>query len=168
MGSKYYLALDQALKISGFAVYYISRLESCGTIETNPTHPIEDRLNTIWQHLDILDNKYNFDHVFFEDTQKQVNMETYKRLCWVQGVIILWCRKHGIPFTILAPSHWRKILKDEFGISFGRKREEQKKAAQEWVKKNFKDFQDVSEDECDAICLGTAGLAELQRNRSAF
>ena len=163
-----YLALDQALKVTGWAVFYNTRLEKVGTISTNPTYPIHIRLNTIWQHLNILNEQEHFDYVFFEDVQKQVNVETFKRLCYVQAVIMLWCNHNKIEYTILSPSHWRKVLKDSFGINFGRKREEQKEAAQEWVHKNFKSFQEATEDECDAVCLGCAGIDELDRNRSAW
>ena len=163
-----YLALDQALKISGWAIFNNTRLEKIGTISTNPTYPIHVRLSTIWQHLDILYNKEHFEYVFFEDVQKQTNVETFKRLCYVQAVIMLWCNHNKIDYTILSPSHWRKVIKDNYQVNFGRKREEQKSAAKEWVHSNFNDFTDATEDECDAVCLGTAGIIELDKNRSAW
>lgn len=163
-----YLALDQALNTSGWAIFYNTRLEKIGTIKTNPTHAIHIRLGSIWRRLDELLEKEHFEYVFLEDTQKQTNAETYKKLCYVQAVILVWCFHNNIDYMILSPSHWRKIIKDEFGVSFGRKREEQKKAAQEWVHKNFEDFTDATEDECDAICIGCAGIKEKNRNKSAF
>ena len=163
-----YLALDQALNVSGWAIFYNTELEKIGTIETNPTYSIHIRLGTIWKHLDMLLEQEKFEYVFLEDTQKQVNLETYKKLCYVQAVILLWCFHHKIEYTILSPSHWRKIIKDNYKINFGRKREEQKAAAQKWVHENFESFQNAAEDECDAICLGTAGIIELNKNRSAF
>ena len=42
-----YLALDQALNTSGWAIFYNTRLEKIGTIKTNPTYAIHIRLGTI-------------------------------------------------------------------------------------------------------------------------
>jgi len=163
-----YLALDQALKTSGWAIFYNTELEKIGTIETSPIYSIHIRLGTIWKHLDMLFEQEKFEYIFLEDTQKQTNLETYKKLCYVQAVILLWCFHHGVGYTILSPSHWRKILKDKFGVSFGRKREEQKRAAVNWVKEKYVSFQNISEDEADAVCIGIAGIAELDKNRSAW
>ena len=68
--------------------------------------------------------------------------------------------------TVLAPSHWRSILKSQFGIGFGRSRAEQKKSARGFVKDHYNI--DVSEDEADAICIGIAGIIEKNSKKSAF
>ena len=68
--------------------------------------------------------------------------------------------------TVLAPSHWRSILKSPFGIGFGRSRAEQKKSARGFVKDHYNI--DVSEDEADAICIGIAGIIEKNSKKSAF
>lgn len=162
-----YLALDQALQTTGYAVFEDDKLIKWGTFSTNASHPIEERLYTIQQQLTELDKQYNIGHVFFEDTQKQVNLDTYKRLCYVQSIIMLWCRNRGgIQYNILSPSHWRKILKDKYKINWGRKREEQKQAALEWVRQRYEGS--FTMDSADAVCIGEAGLIELNQNRSAF
>lgn len=80
---------------------------------------------------------------------------------------MLWCAGvENLQFDILSPSHWRSVLKDKYAVSFGRKREEQKKAAQQLVERLYKI--QVSQDEADAICLGLAGIEEYNKNRSAF
>ena len=71
-----------------------------------------------------------------------------------------------MPYTILAPSHWRSILKDKYGQGFGRARAEQKKVAQELVEKEC--GVSATSDEADAICIGLAGIIEYNKNRSAF
>lgn len=164
-----FCGLDQALKISGYAIFDNEILKSWGTLETNPTHSIEQRLHTIWKHLDMLHNEYPFNYMFFEDTQKQINQDTYKRLCYVQAVVMLWCFWNHIEFTVLSPSHWRKVIRDKYGINFGRKREEQKAAAVQWVKNNYNlGMSKITEDECDAVCICAAGMLEYNKNRSAF
>ena len=163
----FYLALDQALQTSGYAIFDNDKLVKWGTFSTKASDSIEERLYTIQQELTKLDQQYNIGYVFFEDTQKQVNLDTYKRLCYVQSVVMLWCRNRGgIRYNILSPSHWRKILKDKYKINWGRKREEQKQAALNWVQQEYKG--DFTTDSADAICIGKAGLLELNKNRSAF
>ena len=163
----FYLALDQALQTTGYAIFEDDKLVKWGTFSTNPSFPIEERLYTIQQELTKLDQHYNIGYVFFEDTQKQANLDTYKRLCYVQSVIMLWCRNRGgIKYKILSPSHWRKILKDKHQINWGRKREEQKQAALKWVRQEYDGK--FTTDSADAICIGQAGLIELNQNRSAF
>lgn len=161
------LSLDQALQTTGYAIFEDEKLIKWGTFSTNASYPIEERLYTIQQKLTELDQQYNIGYVFFEDTQKQVNLDTYKRLCYVQSVIMLWCRNRGgIHYNILSPSHWRKILKDKYKINWGRKREEQKQAALDWVRQEYNEK--FTTDSADAVCIGRAGLLELNKNRSAF
>lgn len=164
-----YLGLDQALRCSGYSIFDDNKLKVWGTFETNNTQEIEVRLFTIYKHLDKLYADYSFEHVFFEEVQKQVNVETFKRLCYVQAIVMIWCYKNNINFTILSPSHWRKIIKDKYGVSFGCKREEQKQAALKFAEENYDSGnQEFTSDEADAICIGAAGYIEYNKNRSAW
>lgn len=160
------LSLDNALNLSGWAVWENSQLKKYGTFQTKSSETIENRLAAIWDYLTVLWTKYNFTHIFFEDVQKQTNTITYQRLCYVQAIILLWCQNHKIPYTILSPSHWRKVLNTKYGIKYGRSRADQKAAAQEFVKQHYS--LSLGEDICDAINLGHAGLLEYKKNESAF
>ena len=161
------LSLDQALQTSGYAIFEDNKLIKWGTFSTNASLPIEKRLDTIYNQLTLLDEEYNFDYIFFEDTQKQVNLDTYKRLCYVQAIIMLWCKQCGVKeYIVLSSSHWRKLLKDKYKVAWGRKREEQKKAAQQLVEQLFD--KKVTQDEADAICINVAGQIEYNKNKSAF
>lgn len=161
-----YLALDQALNTSGWAIFYDSNLEKFSTFSTKSSAPIGERLWTIWQRLDDLNQIYDFNFIFFEDIQHQANLETYKKLAFCQAAIILWCWHHNKNYLILSPSHWRSILKDNYKISFGKTRPEQKKAAQQLVKQQYNI--NATQDEADAICIGMAGIKEYNKNQSAF
>lgn len=161
------LALDQALKITGYAVFEGKELIDYGTFFIPAHKPIEERLNLVMKHLYELDQKYDFSEVFFEDIQNQQNNETYKKLAYVQAVIMIWCYNKPYKFTILSPSHWRAILKQfNNGFSFGRARVEQKQKAIEFVSTYF--HKEVSSDEADAICLGYAGILEREKNKNAW
>lgn len=160
------LSLDQALNVTGYAIFDNHELTSWGHFKTTSSKPIEHRLCEIWKHLNDLLNQYNFEYVVFEDIQKQTNQETYKKLAYVQAAVMIWCYNQNIKFTIYSPSHWRKILKETYNVIFGRKREEQKKAAIEFV--NHMNNMIVSSDEADAICIGYAYLAPNAKSINEF
>lgn len=161
------LCLDQSMRSTGWAIFEDGELWKWGTF-TIPAHkPIEQRLQMIISELNNIITNFPIREVFFEDIQKQANIETYKKLAFVQAAIMIWCYNNDLKFTILAPSHWRGVLKSAFnGYGFGRARVEQKQKAIEFCK-NFLDVE-VSSDEADAICLGKAGLIENASKRSAF
>lgn len=161
-----YLALDQALQTTGWAIYQDDQLIEFGHFNIPAGKAIEQRLFAIMKHLSELENKFNVQYIFFEDIQSQQNKETYKKLAYVQAAIMIWCYNTDHKFSILSPSHWRSLLKDKYKINFGKARAEQKKAAQELVRQLFKI--EATEDECDAICIGLAGLQEKNKKTSAF
>ena len=161
-----YLALDQALQTTGFAAFDEKELIEVGSFSISANKNIEERLGIFEERLDQLYTAYHFEHLFFEDIQKQQNVETFKRLSYVQAVIFLWCWRNNIPYTVLSPSHWRSIIKEHYKINFGRSRKEQKKVAQHFISTKYKI--NSTEDECDAACIGLAGIHELNTTRSAF
>lgn len=161
-----YLALDQALNTSGWAIFNNSNLEKFSTFSTKSSDPIEKRLAQIWDELKKIHLSYHFEFIFFEDIQHQANLETYKKLAFCQAAVLLWCQFHNIDYIILSPSHWRSVLKEHYKQSFGKTRPEQKKAAQQLVKQQY-DIS-VTQDEADAICIGMAGIKEYQKTKSAF
>lgn len=161
-----YLSLDQAARVTGWAVFDDKTVKEYGTFSIKSSLPIEQRLAQFWQELNELKNKFEPNYIFFEDIQNQHNNETYKKLAYIQAAIILWCYFNDIKFSVLAPSHWRKIIKEKCGASFGKKREEQKEAAIQFVKDKLNI--EVTSDEADAITLGYAGIIEKEQNKSAF
>jgi len=54
------------------------------------------------------------------------------------------------------PSEWRRPIKEHLGVSWPKKSEDQKRLAQQIVKKLYEI--DVSEDEADSICIGWAAM----------
>jgi Holliday junction resolvasome RuvABC endonuclease subunit len=150
------LSLDQALRVSGYAVFEDCpegwKLVESGTFEVGSTGDMGKRLVGFSDNLDELYRKHRFTHLVFEDIQLQNgNVTTYKSLAYVQAVAIIWCFNRSMPYTLYAPSHWRKLL----GGVWGRKREDQKKKAVEVVKERV-GFDTKSSDEADAICIGLA------------
>lgn len=152
--SSSFLALDQSLNTSGWAIYKEGELVNSGTFTTDKKSDEGSKIGEIFIWLCSMHNEYEFEHLVFEDVQNQQNENTYKKLSRVQGAIIAWCEIQGIDYDILAPSHWRSVL----GGSWGRKRDEQKAHAVEYA--SSVSGREVGSDEADAICIGMSFLKE--------
>ena len=150
------LALDQSLQTTGWAIFDNQSLIAFNHWSIPSNRPIELRLNEIWGALNSVKNDYEpIDKIIFEDIQMQRgNAATYKKLAYVQAAIMMWCYK----YEIFPASHWRKIIKDSFGVSFGKSRADQKSAAKQFVKTKFAVA--ATEDEADAILIGLAAAAD--------
>lgn len=144
------LALDQASRTSGWAVFSDGELIAHGTF-TFTNANVAERLFHIHDKVTELIDKYEIDEIQFEDIQYQANVTnnvaTFKILAEVYGVIDELAYRLKIPARAVPPVTWRAIL----GIP-GRTRAAQKKAAQEYVLNTF--GIKVPEDEADAICIG--------------
>ena len=161
------LALDQASRVTGVAIFDDDKLVKYGTFEIKSNQELGKRLTKFLENLDKLYAAYHFDAVAYEDIQLQMgNVETYKKLAYIQAMILFWCEKHEKNLYCLSPSHWRKILKDKYGMSWGRKRAEQKQTAIDFIQEHYE--KEVDSDTADAICIGCAANIEINKNKSAF
>lgn len=161
------LALDQASRVTGVAIFDDDKLVKYGTFEIKSNQELGKRLTQFLENLDKLYAAYHFDAVAYEDIQLQMgNVETYKKLAYIQAMILFWCEKNEKNLYCLSPSHWRKILKDKYGMSWGRKRAEQKQTAIDFIQEHYK--KEVDSDTADAICIGCAANIEINKNESAF
>lgn len=158
-----FLALDQALGTSGWAVFDDKILIAADTFSVSKTVSMDRRLLEIYKNLTNLYHEYEFEKIYFEDIQLQAgNTLTYKHLAYAQAAIILWCGHMNMDWSMSAPSHWRKVL----GGGFGRKRAEQKRYAIQLVQKWYNI--EVSSDIADAICIGRAAIQESREKKVAF
>lgn len=155
------LALDQAMITTGWAILKDNKMINKGIFKTKSSLPIEERLGQIWKSINELRQEYEIDYIVFEDIQSQGNVETYKKLAYVQAAIYLYCYFNEIQCSTLGPSRWRSILNIK-----GRKREEQKQAAIDYVKNKCNI--NCTSDEADAICIGFAYIEEKKKTTSAF
>ena len=158
-----FLALDQSLSCTGWAVFDDKKLIAADTFSISKTAPMDRRLLGIYKNLTDLYHEYEFEKIYFEDIQLQAgNALTYKHLAYAQAAIILWCGHMNIDWSMSAPSHWRKVL----GGGFGRKRAEQKRYAIQLVQKWYNI--EVLSDIADAICIGRAAIQESREKKVAF
>ena len=161
------LALDQASRVTGVAIFNDDKLVKYGTFEIKSNQELGKRLTQFLENLDKLCAAYHFDTIAYEDIQLQMgNVETYKKLAYIQAMILFWCEKHEKNLYCLSPSHWRKVLKDKYGMSWGRKRAEQKQTAIDFIQEHYE--KEVDSDTADAICIGCAANIELNKTESAF
>lgn len=150
------LALDQSSRCSGWAYFENNKLKQHGKFIAED-EDIGERLFFIKNKVLELIDKYDVEEIVFEDIQFQKsvngisvpeNVKTFKMLAMVFGVVYELCTELKIPHEAVLASTWKSSL----GIK-GSKRDEQKRNAQKFVIKEY--GIKPSQDECDAICIGT-------------
>lgn len=147
------LALDQSTRVTGWAVFADGDLQEYGKFDAeNAGMDIGKRLTYIRTKVWSLIEKHDIQKVVLEEIQLQStvgnNVVTYKKLAYVQAIIIQLLDELKMPYEIVASSSWKSTL----GIK-GRARTEQKKNAQIYVNTIY--GIKATQDECDAICIGT-------------
>lgn len=153
------LSLDQASRITGWAVFDNNILLDHGTFTTdNPD--IGERLHRIREFVAQQIADYGIEYVAFEDIQLQRdkinNVQTFKVLAEVFGVIYELIIALELPYTIVHSQTWKSTC----GIK-GKTRDEQKRNAKEFVTNTY--GIKATQDESDAICIGTHILKQLNK-----
>ena len=145
------LALDQASRVSGWAIFEDDNLEQYGKIDVSKYFELGERLHQIRQEVEHLIDDEHIDAVVLEDIymdgQRVNNVQTFKALAEVFGVLYELCIDMEKPVEAVLAGTWKSTL----GIK-GKTRPEQKRNAQEWVVQNY--GVRPTQDECDAICIG--------------
>lgn len=154
------LAIDQASRTSGYAIFSDNTLIASGTFTFDDDF-IPKRLVKIRNKVIELIQKYNIEMVLLEDIQLQGqtnNVSTHKILAEVLGVLEELCAELKIPHEVIHSQTWKSTLNIK-----GRERATQKKNAQEFVFNTYN--LKVSQDESDAICIGSH---YIKSKKSAF
>lgn len=154
------LALDQASRTSGYAVFQEDKLIASGTF-TYEDDDFSLRLVKIRNKVIALIEQYNINKILLEDIQLQGqtnNVETYRKLAEVRGVLSELAREMDIPHEIIHSQTWKSTLNIK-----GRDRATQKRNAQAFVTSTY--GKKVTQDESDAICIGAHYIIS---NKSAF
>ncbi len=145
-GKKRILILDDSTTTTGWAVFDDQDLVGYGKIQMTQKHPVE-RIAALKQWMLSMLVKWQPDRVAIEDIQKQENMQIFKVLGHLQGVLINALYEHKTEYDIVHAATWRSYCEIRGG-----NRSDLKKNAQ----KKVKEWYDVSvtQDEADAICMG--------------
>lgn len=176
MSYKIYLAVDQSTTVSGYAVFENENLIEHGKVkfEGEPIERMIEIKNWLVEKAQELKKQYptNELKVILEDIQYQPHYEknnyanqgvlqnamTFKTLAQLQGILIAALVENDIDYQIYHSSSW----KSTFNIK-GKDRTEQKRNAQEYIKKQFNKDK-ITQDECDAILLGWHAVKEENKN----
>ena len=145
------LALDQASRVSGYAIFEDAELIKSGTF-TLSSDDVGERLAEYRQRIEKLIEENDIDEVAFEDIQMQSqvnNVQTFKVLAEIFGVTHEYLATHQYCYHVVSSNTWKSKL----GIK-GKARAEQKKNAQAYVLEHY--GLKVSQDNADAICIGAS------------
>ena len=148
------IAFDQALNTTGYSIFENGSLVAFNKFTTSDVSTAE-KLKEIRDFLCSIFEEQKPSKVAFEEIQLQQipgttshgNVETFKKLAYVQAILLETLVEYSIPYEIVSSNTW----KSSCGIK-GKARAEQKKNAQKFVENEFgvKAIQDI----CDSICIG--------------
>ena len=151
------LALDQATNTTGWSVFDDKKLIAYGKIHFTQSDTIE-RISKVRQWLLNMLETWRPDRVALEDIQLQKfagkngategAVTTYKVLAQLQGTLAVTCFEKNIVYSIIHTATWRSHCKIT-----AKSRTDQKRAAQLYVAQKYE--KNVTQDEADAICIGT-------------
>lgn len=150
------LALDQASKTSGYSVFKDGKLHTYGKF-TFEDEDLGERLCKIKNKILELISEHEIDELIFEDIQLQSNVQTFKVLAEVYGLIDQLASELKIPHQSYLASSW----KSQLGIK-GKDRAEQKRNAQKYVMNTYN--VKCTQDEADAICIGDCAVKRESLN----
>lgn len=149
------ISFDQALNITGYAIFENDSLSSFGKFVTTEGNLVHNKLQEIREFVIQLLEDENPSEIAIEEIQLQnipgstqhTNVETFKKLAYVQSVFLEVASELNLKYTIVPSSTWKSTCNVK-----GRARAEQKRNAQQFVLDtyNVKAIQDI----CDSICIG--------------
>ena len=162
-GAKRTLALDQASKTTGYAIFDNDKLVKYGKFTATCEDDIE-RFALMKEWLVSMINNWHPDHIGIEGIQFQeegqaqkMGVTVFQTLARLQGILMLVCHEAKIPYTICPTNTWRH----ECGVK-GKTRTDKKRSMQ-LLAKQWYDIT-VTDDEADAIGIGNYLTSRIRRN----
>lgn len=164
------ISFDQSTTTVGYAIFEENELVQYGTYSPKHSKKVDDRIFEISNFLRrVISTVPNIEVILLEDIQLQNsingsqkyfsnqgnNIITFKALAKLQGALINTCLDEGVDYEVIAPSHWKSIIKIK-----SKYRRDQKKEAMEFVDEFF--GENATEDEADAICIGYSYIKEKE------
>lgn len=107
--------------------------------------------------------EYKVSALFMEDIQLQFNVQAFKKLAQLQGVLVNFCEKHNLLYGIVTPTQWQnhckargrnaKELKNEITEINCTDKKDSKVLSLQFVKDRFH-IETDNDNVADAICIG--------------
>lgn len=145
------ISIDPSTKASGVATFDDACLVDHQLFQYNDKEA-DDRIDKMGKSLLSYLKKQKPDIIYIEHPQGHgSNVKLVAMICELLGIVRAYAIEKKIEYKELSPSEWRKYC----GFNQGKKkRAELKQMAIDYVKKHY----DItpSEDECDAIAIGTS------------
>lgn len=137
------LAFDQAL--SGATGYAVFNKETKELIHYGKF--TGGTLLNCKDNLVALIDEWKPEHVLLEDVQQQRNVQTFKLLSMLLGVLQIALEERGVPYTVVHVQRWR--AKSQI---YARNRAEAKRMAQKLIEELYNVR--PTQDECEAVLIG--------------
>lgn len=162
-GVKRTLALDQASKVTGYAIFDDTKLVKYGTFVTSSDDDIE-RFAMIRAWLLSMLASWHPDYIGIEGIQFQeegsgqkMGVTVFQTLARLQGIVMMTCHDAKVPFEVCPTNTWRHSC----GVK-GKTRTNKKRSMQLLVQDWY--GVKVTEDEADAIGIGRHLVNYIQKN----
>lgn len=152
------LALDQSTRCTGWCLMQDKQYKSSGVLFVENLDDTIERMKLMYEEIKKIIKEVKPDVVMIEDVQYQQNIQALKTLSQLQGIIMAYLYDLNIPFYIIPSTGWKSYCKIK-----GKKREEQKKNTQKYVKNTY--GLDVSEDEADSIGIATYSITIIEDDK---
>ena len=159
------LAIDQA-RNGAWAVfdYESKKLETYGTFSfSSKDYTYAKAILAIESLVDTIIKTYGISAVFIEDIQLRVNVQSFKKLAQLQGVLVNLFEKNEYLYDFVAPTQWQnyckargrssKEIKEKIKALEASGKKDSKIVSIQFVKENFNVDTD-NDNLSDAICLG--------------
>lgn len=151
------LALDAATQITGWAVFDDGKLVSYGKFAAKGAETANKIYDFAMWLIGVIGN-WCPDYVVIEDIQQQNNVQVFKTLAKLQGVIEFVLLENSVDFSFVSSNSWKSYSEVR-----GRTRVDQKKSAQLKVVNVY--GINGTEDESDAILLGRYAVDKLLKTK---
>lgn len=149
------MGIDGSSKKTGIALYD-GKLKEFMLLDSSRVKEYDDRFPVMVDNIKDQITRLNPDIVYLEDTWEKNqgfnNVATLKKLSYIVGAVRFICKEKNIPFNLIFPSEWRRII----GMETGKlKRPELKQLAIDYVSTHYGAM--VTDDVAEAICIAEAG-----------
>lgn len=145
------ISLDTSTSCTGWCVFKDGIYIKSGIINKKKIKDGKIRLREMCSALLSFINIEQPDIIVIENTVVTRNAEAQRMLTMILGVVFGYCITNNVDYYLLRPTEWRALISKE---KKGRKREELKLWSVNKVKELYEI--DVSDDESDAILIGSA------------
>lgn len=158
------MSIDSSSRKSGWAIFNCDEYATSGLINLDTAEYKKKFKNNSFERAKYMASKileiaseYKPDIIVIEKPAATQNVATIRMLCEIVGSVLGYSLLSHCFYYEMFPAEWRKQLK----MQGKHKKDEYKRMSKEYVKNKYD--KDVSDDEADAICLGSAYIIMMDK-----